>query len=244
MDLNQQEINLINEYIPTLKRYFDKNIKFKYFKNPFIENFLFKLVLIKDDSILISKIIDKINNDIISTEDICFSMYYYYSFSKIQKINIQNFLYKDNENEMVIIKLKTNIILFLIKYYQYYYIINELLFENSQEDLDELFFSIYLFFKNKEKNINKYSKKYFKMKILFYLLDDLFKIYQKNIDILLKNEIIKDINVSNFFIKNILNDWNTIYKKYLDENNFNKIQEKYEIKNNILYNLICKNNIC
>lgn len=241
MNLSSSEKELINNYIPTLKRYFKKNSNFKYFKNPFIENFIFKFVLMNNDEALIEKIIDKINENVISTEDISFSLNYYYNFSKNEKMKIQYFLYNNEENEMILFKLKTNIILLLIKYYQYYYIINELLFEDDEE---ELFYAIYIFSKNNENDIKNYSKKYFKMKLFFHLIDDLLKIYKKNLDILVKNEIISKSDSFKFFVKNIFFDWHIFYKESLENDSFIDIDKKYQIKPNLFYKIVCSHNLC
>ncbi len=241
MNLHKEEIELINNYIPTLKRYFKDNNSYKYFKSPFIEKFVLKFVLLNSDEQMISKIIDKINDNIISNEDIFFSFNYYYNFDKNIKLKIQTFLYNSEENDTIIIKFKTNIILFLIKYYQYFYIINELLYDDNEE---ELFYCIYIYSKNDENMMLNYSKKYFKMKIFFYLIDDLFKIFKKNIDILIKNEILSDENIFKLFIKNIFFNWHIFYKKTLEDESFVNIEKKYEIKKNLLYKMVCSHNLC
>ena len=241
MSLQTDEKNLINEYIPTLKRYFKNNNNYKYFKNPFIEKFIFKFVLINNDEQLIEKIIDKINENIISTEDISFAFNYYYNFSKNEKFKIQKFLYNSDENELILFKLKTNIILFIIKYFQYYYIINELLFEDDDE---ELFYSIYIYSKNNDNEIKNYSKKYFRMKIFFYLIDDISKIYKKNLDILIKNEIISESDSFKNFTKNIFYDWHIFYKESLENDSFISIDKKYEIKQHLFYKMVCSHNLC
>ena len=241
MNLHKEEIELINNYIPTLQRYFKDNNNYKYFKSPFVEKFVLKFVLLNSDDQIISKIIDKINDNIISNEDIVFSFNYYYNFDKNIKLKIQTFLYNSEDNDTIIIKFKTNIILFLIKYYQYFYIINELLYDDNEE---ELFYCIYIYSKNDENIILNYSKKYFKMKIFFYLIDDLFKIFKKNIDILIKNEILSDENIFKLFIKNIFFNWHIFYKKTLEDESFVNIEKKYEIKKNLLYKMVCSHNLC
>ena len=150
-------------------------------------------------------------------------------------------MYNSEDNDTIIIKFKTNIILFLIKYYQYFYIINELLYDDNEE---ELFYCIYIYSKNDENIILNYSKKYFKMKIFFYLIDDLFKIFKKNIDILIKNEILSDENIFKLFIKNIFFNWHIFYKKTLEDESFVNIEKKYEIKKNLLYKMVCSHNLC
>lgn len=241
MEITDNEVNLINDYLPTLKRYYQKNLEFKYFKIPFTENYMFKLILINEDEKLISKIIDKINNYTISNEDIFFSIKYYYNFDKPETLNIQKFL-NDDENDTIKIKFNANLLLLNIKYYQYYYIINEFIFE--KEDDDELFYSIYLFIKNDTNNLQKYSKKYFKMRIFFYLINDLYKIYKKNIEILEKNEIILEKKSFKLFVKTFFLKWNNVYTKYIDEDKFNIVESKFMIKKNIFYKMICNNNLC
>ena len=82
------------------------------------------------------------------------------------------------------------------------------------------------------------------MKIFFYLLNDLSKIYKKNIEILEKNEIISKKNYHKMFIKNIFSKWNTFYIKMIDNNNFNEIETKFQIKKNIFYKMFFNNNLC
>ena len=256
MDLNDEEKKIIFNYIPTLKRHFKKNIVYPFFKPPFFEKFVFKLSIINSDSELIGLIVDKINNNIISSEDIYFSVNYYSNFSKQTKSNIQNFIF--NNNDIINIKFKTNIIFFYLKYYQYYYFINELLFNSSNSDINhELFYSIYLFLKNNESyeinyksnqnfsiNIKQYSKKYFNMKIFFYLIDDLFKIYKRSLDLLIKNEIIEELNINLLFTNIIFGKWSIYYKKKIEENNFDDIEKIYKLKNKSIMNFICSENIC
>ena len=248
MDLNKQEKELINNYIPTLKRFNNEKIIYKYFKIPFKEFYIYKLIILNDDSKLIGKIINNINNNIISDEDIYFSLNYYYNFNFDNKSKIQKFIFKNDENNMTLLKFKINLILFTVKYYQYYFIINELLFDNNCEnDNNELFFSIYLFLKNidnNQDNILKYTKKYFNKKLFFYIIDDLYKIYKKNLDILYKNELINKNDSIMYFINNIFINWNLIYKKTINDNTFINIQKKYEIKDSVITKFICSNNLC
>jgi hypothetical protein len=258
MELNETEKELLNNYIPTLKRHFKKNINYPFFKSPFFEKFVLKLSILNSDSELIGSIVDKINNQIISNEDIYFSIQYYSNFSKTMKANIQKFIF--NNNDIVNIKFKTNVVLFNVKYFQYYYFINELLFHSNDLDLiNELFYSIYLFLKNNELteneceynsemnhsiNIKQYCRKYFNMKIFFYLIDDLFRIYKKNLDLLIKNEIIEKLNIHELFMNNIFGKWSLDYKKKIVENTFDEIEKNYKLKNKSFMHFICSKNIC
>lgn len=258
MELNDTEKELLNNYIPTLKRHFKKNVSYPFFKSPFFEKFVLKLSILNSDSELIGSIVDKINNQIISNEDIYFSIQYYSNFSKTIKSNIQKFIF--NNNDIVNIKFKTNVVLFNVKYFQYYYFINELLFHSNDLDLvNELFYSIYLFLKNNELtendseynsemnhsiNIKQYCRKYFNMKLFFYLVDDLFRIYKKNLDLLIKNEIIEKLNIHELFMNNIFRKWSLDYKKKIEENSFDKIEKNYKLKEKSFMHFICSKNIC
>jgi len=258
MELNETEKEIVNNYIPTLKRHFKKNLIYPFFKSPFFEKFVLKLSIINSDSELISSIVHKINNQIISNEDIYFSIQYYSNFSKNIKSNIQNFIF--NNNDIINIKFKTNVVLFNVKYFQYYYFINELLFDSNNLELNnELFYSIYLFLKNNEScendsnsdnqmnqsiDIKKYCRKYFNMKIFFYLIDDLFRIYKKNLDLLIKNEIIQKLNIHELFTNNIFGKWSIDYKKKLEENTFDEIEKNYKLKHSSFMHFICSKNIC
>ena len=82
------------------------------------------------------------------------------------------------------------------------------------------------------------------MKIFLYFINDLFKIYKKNVDILLKNDIIKNNNIKKYFINSLLNNWNISYKIHIENNSFNLIEELFIIKKNKLINIVCSNNLC
>ena len=276
MELNNSEKELLNNYIPTLKRHFKKNENYNFFKPPFFEKFVLKLSLINTDTELISDIIDKINNNIISNEDIYFSINYYYNFPKNIKSSIQKFIF--HSNDAIHIKFKANVVLLNVKYFQYYYFLNELLFNennsnsqndknnsNSQNDKNnsnndinhELFYTIYLFLKNNDSeysdeststsntiNIKQYCRKYFNMKIFFYLMDDIFRIYKKNVDLLIKNEVIEDMNIHLLFTNNIFSKWSLIYKKMIENDHFGEIEKNYKLKSKSLRHFICSKNIC
>ena len=202
------------------------------------------------------------SKSVISNEDIYFSIQYYSNFSKNIKSNIQKFIF--NNNDIINIKFKTNVVLFNVKYFQYYYFINELLFDSNNLELNnELFYSIYLFLKNNEScendsnynsnsdnqmnqsiNIKQYCRKYFNMKIFFYLMDDIFRIYKKNVDLLIKNEVIEDMNIHLLFTNNIFSKWSLIYKKMIENDHFGEIEKNYKLKSKSLRHFICSKNIC
>lgn len=261
MELNINEQKLLSDYIKTLERINHLNVlKNNFLKIPYLENFILKLSKINDDEILIEKILNKLNNKIISNEDICFSVLYYYNLESNEKKKIQYFIYNESEeNLMILLKLKTNIILFIIKYLQFYYIINELLFDqkninddndDNNDNLNELFYCLYLFINSKkyQKQLIKFSKKNIKMKIINILFNELFNIYLKIYDIFEKNELIKinnDIEKFNYFINKILQPWFNHYKKYIENDELNNIIQKFENKKkNIFDHIMCFNTIC
>jgi hypothetical protein len=93
-------------------------------------------------------------------------------------------------------------------------------------------------------NIKQYCRKYFNMKIFFYLIDDLFRIYKKNLDLLIKNEIIQKLNIHELFTNNIFGKWSIDYKKKLEENTFDEIEKNYKLKHRSFMHFICSKNIC
>jgi hypothetical protein len=82
------------------------------------------------------------------------------------------------------------------------------------------------------------------MKIFFYLIDDLFRIYKKNLDLLIKNEIIEKLNIHELFMNNIFGKWSLDYKKKIVENTFDEIEKNYKLKNKSFMHFICSKNIC
>ena len=246
MELNKNENKLITDYIQTLERIDHLNIlKSNYLKNPYLENFILKLSKINKDKKLIEEIINKINYKIISNEDICFSINYYLKLETNEKKKIQNFIYNESEeNLMILLKLKTNVILFLVKYIQTYYIISELLYDVS--DNEELFYYLYVFIKNNNSKKNN-NLKSVKFKITYVLFDDLFDIYMKIYNVLQKNDLLnKNLENEQFdnFTKNIFHPWFNIYKKKIEDNTLDNILQKYEKKKSIFENIICFNTIC
>ena len=245
MKISNHEIELIQNYLTTIERhYYQNNIQLKYLKKPYKETFIQKMCLFYDTEKLIEMIIYYINNKDISNEDTYFCLNYYFSLNKIQKNNIQKFLNQENHEENVlIIKIKTHILLFSIKYYQFFYITQELLNENNDEN-NELFFYFYLLIQNNS-DINKYCKKYFKFKIINHYFEELLELYSKIIDLLLKNELINnENNIHDLFKKQFFIYWYKHYKKLLQEDKINDILKKYEIKKNILNRLMCSHMNC
>jgi hypothetical protein len=186
MKLSNHEIQLIQNYLTTIERHYYQNyIQFNYLKNPYKELFIQKLAINYHNEQLIEMIIQHFNNKDICNEDIYFCLNYYFDLNKDNKKNIQSFLNQPNhEDNVLIIKLKTHILLFCIKYYQIFYISHELLNENNDEK-HELFFYFYILIQN-DNLIQKYCKKYFKFNIINYFFDELFDLYSKILNLFKK----------------------------------------------------------
>ena len=245
MKLSNHEIELIDNYLKTLERhYYQSDIQPKYLKNPYKEIFIQKLCSYYHNEKLIEFIIYHINNKNICNEDIYFCINYYLNLNKNEKKNFQCFLNQENyENNVLIIKLKTHILLFCIKYYQFYYITHELLNENN-DDTNEIFFYFYILIQNNNLT-KKYCKKYFKFKIILSFYNELLELYSKIINLLKNNDLInvnEDIHI--IFKKQFFTHWYKYYKNLLTENKMNDLLKKYEIKNNIFNKLMCSRMQC
>lgn len=245
MKLSNHEVKLIQNYLSTIERhYFQKIVKNTYLKIPYKEVFIQKLCIHYEDEKLIEMIISQINHKKISNEDIYFCLNYYYYFNKNDKNNIQSYInQKDNDENVFIIKLKTHILLFCIKYYQFYYISHELLSENNDES-HELFFYFYIIIQDND-SIQKYCKKYFKFKIIYHIFNELIELYSKIFNLLKNNDLVQcENNIHQTFKKQLFLNWYKYYKHLLQEDKVDNLLKKYEIKKNILNKLICSHLQC
>ena len=243
MKINNNEKDIIAEYIKTIKRFNNLKIpKNNFLKLPYIENYLIKISYIENDYELIKKILINLNDDIISNEDLLFIINYYLDINKDEKNNIFKFL--NNTEQNIIMKNNIEIIIFNIRYFRFYLILSELLFDLKEED-NELYFYLYLLNENDQKKIKFYSKKYFNFKIIYELYSILQENYNKIYSFLINNNLInRDINTNLLLFKNIFKGWFNIYLKDSDneliENKINKFIIK---KQNIFNRFICNNNL-
>ena len=245
MKLNNHEIELMNNYLSTIERhYYQNNIQLKYLKNPYKEIFIQKLCVFYENEKLIEMIIHLINNKNICNEDVYFCLNYYFEFNKVDKKNIQIFLNQEkNEDNVLIIKLKTHILLFCIKYYQFFHISQELLSENN-DDKKEIFFYFYILIQNNDL-IDKYCKKYFKFNIINHFIDELLELYSKIINILKNNDLFNsDGNIHHLFKKKLFAQWYKHYKQLIQDDKMSDILKKYEIKKNIFNRFLCSHLNC
>jgi len=166
MDITKNEKNLVADYINTLSRFTINTIpKNNYLKLPYIDEILLKLTCINNDYELIDKITNKLIKKNISNEDLTFILNQFFILTKEQKNNI--FKYFNNDVENNLLRNSIEIILFNIKYTRLYLIIIEFLFDNNIED-DELYFYLYILINNNKEDTEKYSKKYFNFRIIYF----------------------------------------------------------------------------
>jgi len=241
MDITKYEKKLVNDYINTLSRFTINTIpKNNYLKLPYIDEILLKLTCINNDYELIDKITNKLIKKNISNEDLTFILNQFFILTKEQKNNIFKFFNNDVENNLL--RNSIEIILFNIKYTRLYLIIIEFLFDNNIED-DELYFYLYILINNNKEDTEKYSKKYFKFRIIHFYFQELFSFYKKIYKFMFSKELIEEHSEKKLFhniIKICLSNWYKIYLKDIDAKNVNIRIEKFIIKKkSILSNFIC-----
>ena len=245
MDITKNEKNLIDDYINTISRFTTNTIpKNNYLKLPYIDEILLKLTCINNDYELIDKITNKLIKKNISNEDLTFILNQFFILTKEQKNNIFKFFNKDLENDLL--RNSIEIVLFNIKYTRLYLIIIEFLFDNNIED-DELYFYLYTLINNNNEDIEKYSKKYFKFRIIHFYFQELFLFYKKIYNFLILKKLIEEHSEKKLFhniIKICLFNWYKIYLKDIDTKNVNIRIDKFMIKKKSIFsNFICSKDL-
>ena len=138
-----------------------------------------------------------------------------------------------------------SIITYIVKYFKFYEMVTELLFETRNED-NELYNFILVYIKNKNYETNIYLKRNIKFRIFYYYMDDLFNSFENMFNFLIKFELMKDCSkkdILHLFLKNLFTPWYEIYKKYILDNNVNEKIKEHVIKNNFLSRILCSQNI-
>jgi hypothetical protein len=140
--------------------------------------------------------------------------------------------------------LLINIISYQVRYFRFYQLIHELLFDKNSDE-NELYNFILVYIKNNKKELTLYSKKNIKFKIFFTYLNELFIKYDDIYNYFIENEYINESksNILNMFLKNIFTNWYNIYKQDILENNVNEKIKDHIIKGGILSRLICFSNV-
>ncbi len=248
MDYNIFEKNTIFEYWKTLIRKNILNIPTnKFLKKPYLENYIIELSSIIDDNLLMEKILDLINNDEISCEEIILFLNNNFEWSSNEeKKNVELYFLENDIEEEIYLKITIEILIYQVKYFRIYLLISELLFDSIEEN-PELYYFIYLFIKNNKNDNRIYIKKNFKFKLFHYYINQLFENYLKLYNILIKHEFIKnkycEKEIYNYYLKNIFINWYNIYKKDILENTVNDKIKNFQFKKNILSKILCIENI-
>jgi len=249
MDFNYVEKNIILKYWKTLIRKNISNISVnKFIKKPYLENYIIKLVSYNND-ILCKKILDLIDSNEITNEELFLYIYFNIDLNSEQKKNIELFLLNNEESNNDATEEINNffisIITYVIKYFKFYEMVTELLFETNNED-NELYNFILVFIKNKKYEINMYLKRNVKFRIFYYYMDDLLSSFETMFNFLIEFELVDKCekkDILHLFLKNLFTPWYDIYKKDLLDNNVNEKIKDHVIKNNFISRILCSNNI-
>lgn len=249
MDFNYVEKNIILKYWKTLIRKNISNISVnKFIKKPYLENYIIKLVNY-DNDILCKKILDLIDSNEITNEELFLYIYFNIDLNSEQKKNIELFLLNNEESNNDATEEINNffisIITYVIKYFKFYEMVTELLFETNNED-NELYNFILVFIKNKKHEINMYLKRNVKFRIFYYYMDDLLSSFETMFNFLIEFELVDKCekkDILHLFLKNLFTPWYDIYKKDLLDNNVNEKIKDHVIKNNFISRILCSNNI-
>jgi hypothetical protein len=247
MDFEDFEKNVIFEYWKTLIIKDISNIATnKFLKKPYLEKYIIKLSQYTSNNQLLDNIINLINDEEINNEEIILFLNNNFEWSTSEKkYNEQYFLENDIE-ETIFFKIAIEILIYQVKYFRFYLMIIELLFDYDTEN-NELYYFIFLFIKNNKKDINFYSNKNFKFKIFNFYIQSIFDSYKSLFKLLYENKFIEneynDIDIYNFFLKNIFTNWYNIYKKDIIDNKVSDKIKKYQLKKNILSKILCLPNV-
>jgi hypothetical protein len=237
MEIKKKEKNLVDNYINTISRFTISNIpKNNYLKLPYNDEILLKLTSINNDYELIDKITNKLIKKNLSNEDILFVINQFFILTKEQKNNIFKFLNNDHDNNLL--RNNIEIILFNIKYTRLYLIIIEFLFDNKIED-NELYFYFYILINNNKEDLEIYTNKYFKFRIISFYFQELFTFYKKIYKSLYSNNLIEECNEKKLFhnlIKTCLYNWYKIYLKDIENKNVNNKIDIFIIKKKSIFN--------
>ena len=264
MKYKNLEEDIIFKYWETLILKNISNIQTnKFIKKPYLENYIIDLSVNLNDEVLKKYIIKNIEKNIISKEDIISFINNNFEFNNEDKKNIQLSILKNLLNKNDYQKILINVIIYIVKYFRFYQIVTELLFDfNNDENLcyndsqkishkqafqisseNELYNFIYVYIKNNKNYNRKYIKKNLKYKIFYFYIDELFILYNDIFDIFKKLNIINDkydkSEIRNLFLKNLFINWYNIYKKDILENKVNDKIKDYEIPSSFFSKILC-----
>lgn len=236
--MNEQLNTLIEDYLYTIERFKIHNIPENlYIKKPYIEDYMMGLSKFYRNEIIKVKIVEKIEDEEISKEDISTLLSFLYPFTKEDKVFIQKFLFekvtfeKVEESSFIF-----SLIILQIKYFQFYMLMIDLFYNRQHHQ--QLSDDIYLWIENNEVKMKRYfrscqrEKKTYEISsfVVFYnLLNELFLYYEKTLE-LLQNElnVIFQFSKKNryLFIQLIFSPWyENVYKKQKENQKENQKKE-------------------
>ncbi len=234
--MNEQLNTLIEDYLYTLDRYKIHNIPENLnIKKPYIEEYIMNLSKFYRIEILKIKIMEKIEDEEISKEDIQTILSFLYPFTKEDKTLIQKYIYEKISYEKIEeSSFIYSLFILQIKYFQFYMLMIDLFYNRQHHQ--QLSEDIYLWIENNDSKMKKYfrschrEKKTYEISsfVVFYnLLNELFIYYENTLE-LLQNElnVIFQFPKKNrfLFIQLIFSPWyENVYKK-------EKMNEKNEYK--------------
>lgn len=244
MDINYIEENIMSKYWKTLIRKNVTNIvNNKLIKKPYLENYIIELSIL-DNSSLIDKILKLFELNKITNEEIFLFINNNIDLSIDQKKNIEKFILgniSENFNKIAI-----EIIIYQIKYFKFYQMITELLF-NSDVENNELYNFILIYIKNNKNEIKNYIKNNTNFNIFYVYINGLLLMFEDIFNLLINLELIENVyekkDILNIFLKNLFNNWYVIYKKDILEDKVNEKIKDYVIKRNIISRILCLPNI-
>lgn len=244
MDFDYIEETIIFKYWKTLKRKNISNIPInKFIKKPYLEKYIINLSINLKNDILINKILVLIENNEITNEEIILFLKSNIEFNENEKKNIEIFFLKsDIDTHEDFNKITVEIIIFQIKYFQFYITITELLF-NYEDENHELYNFILVLVKNDNKEFKNYKKNNIYFNIISTYFNNLHKLFENIIKILIEMKLIEtnyDKNyILNMLLKNLFTNWYNIYKNDILENKVNDKIKKYSKKRSIISKLLC-----
>ena len=245
MNINEIKTDIIFKFWETLERKNISNISInKFIKKPYLENYIIELSAIINNDKLIEEIIELLDSNKITDEELFLFISNSTDFDNDNKKSIENHIL-NNEND--INKLSIEIIIYEVKYFRFYQMVSELLFEYDNNQENELYNFILIYIKNNRGEIKNYSKKNIKFNIFQHFLNDLFETYTNILNNLKKNKIIDDEFTKNIilnsFLKNIFTNWYNVYKNDILENNVNEKIKDHVLPKSILSRILCLPNI-
>jgi hypothetical protein len=246
MNFNYIEENIIFEYWKTLSRKNISNIQNnKFIKKPYLENYIIKLSVNLENNNLIKKILNLININKITNEELFLFINNNIDLENDNKKKIELYFFNNISDENFN-KLAVQIIIFQIKYFRFYITITELLFDCDIEN-NELYNFILIYIKNNNNEITEYCKKNIKFNIFNNYLNDLFLNFKNLFNLLIKYKLfeksIEKNEILNLFLKNLFLNWYNIYKKDIIENKINDKIKNFTLKKNLLSTILCMPNI-